>query len=64
MHIEIDRVLHEAGSREENAKIMHMLRIVGHSAGMLVAMAKGSRGKVGVRGTSLEFNPVVMVRRL
>lgn len=64
MHIEIGRVLHEAGSREENAKIMYMLRIVGHSTGMLVAMAKGSRRKVGVGGKSLEFNPVVMVRRL
>lgn len=48
MHIEIGRVLHEAGSREKNVKIVYMLGIVGHSAGMLVAMAKGSRRKVGV----------------
>lgn len=63
MHIETGRVLHAAGSREENAKIMDMLGIVGHSAGMLVAMAKGSRRKL-VGEASLEFNPVVMLRRL
>lgn len=63
MHIETGRVLHVAGSREENAKIMDMLGIVGYSAVMLVAMAKGSRRKL-VGKASLEFNPVVMLRRL